>query len=130
SSRVARGNKKPARGGRPCFRRGKPLQRSLEIPDLPFGFIACNAVAFLHLAGQVLGVAFGFTEVVVGKAIPLRLDLAGQLLPLPLEAILIHVVLLSAIANVVIGSASPAGGGPGTRLACRVCCFEPVIAWR
>jgi hypothetical protein len=52
------------------------------------------AVALLHLARQVLAVAFGNRQVDIGQLAPLLLGATGKLLPLALDAMFVHGLLL------------------------------------
>src|SRR5690606_8192487 len=56
------------------------------------GFFTGAAVAFLHQAGQLLGVAFNAGELVVSQVAPGFLRLALELLPLSLDGVFIHLV--------------------------------------
>ena len=54
------------------------------------GLILGHAVALLQLALELIALAVDGGEVVVGELAPLLLDLARQLFPITLDAILIH----------------------------------------
>src|SRR5690606_13988139 len=54
-------------------------ERLAEIPHFAVGAIAIPSVALLQLAGQVLRIALGDVEVVVGQVAPLGLGLALHL---------------------------------------------------
>ncbi|CAG9253134.1 hypothetical protein BDI4_380006 [Burkholderia diffusa] len=78
-------------------RRGETTGASklaIEFLQLLLGFVARDSVTFLDPAGQILAVAFGDREIVVGQLAPLGLQLAGQLLPLTLDLVFVHGVLL------------------------------------
>src|SRR5690606_16441395 len=66
------------------------VQGLLEIADLALGMILLPAVALLQLAGQVLGIALGHVEHVVGEVAPLGLHLALQLLPVASDDVAVH----------------------------------------
>src|SRR5215813_10908663 len=63
--------------------------------DLPFGFVASDAVAFLNLAHELLGLALDEVHIVIGQHAPLLANLALELIPLSLERVLVHDVLHS-----------------------------------
>ena len=71
----------PARARAKHWRTSVPVDAFLEIADLLFGDVLGHAVAFLDFAGQVIAIAFGYGQIVVGELAPLRLDLAVELLP-------------------------------------------------
>src|SRR5690606_36264710 len=62
----------------------------LEVADLALGVILLPAIALLQLAGQVLGIAYGHVEHVVGEVAPLGLHLALKLLPVASDDVAVH----------------------------------------
>src|SRR5690606_37488549 len=76
-------------------------QASVEGPaeflDFLLGALALPAVALLQLAGEVVAVALGDIENVVGELAPLRLGLALQLLPVAGDDVLVHAGLLELV---------------------------------
>src|SRR5690606_9731351 len=66
------------------------VQGVLEVADLALGAILLPAVLGLELARQVLGVALGLVEHVVGEVASLGLHLALQLLPVAGDDVTVH----------------------------------------
>jgi hypothetical protein len=64
-----------------------------EVADLLLGFLARDPVATLHLADELVLIAFDLQQIVVGEPAPLFLDLALELLPATLDLILVHRIL-------------------------------------
>ena len=59
-----------------------------------FGLVLGHAVTLLDLASQIFRVAFGNIEIIVGQLAPLLLDAALELLPLALDSIFVHGLIL------------------------------------
>src|SRR5690606_1726492 len=83
-----------------------PVQGGLEVADLALGAVLLPAIALLQLAGQVLGIALGHVEHVVGEVAPLGLHLALQLLPVAGDDVAVHACSL-------LGGRDPAVAGLG-----------------
>ena len=64
------------------------------ILDLAFRLVLRDAIVFLDFAHQVFPFAGDLVQMVVGKRTPLRFDAALELLPVPFNAIPIHVDFL------------------------------------
>src|SRR5699024_52840 len=82
------------RPGPPSMVRRGSAQGAAELADLLVGALAVPPVALLELAGQVLGIALGNVEHVVGQVTPARLRLAFYLAPLAGDDVGIHWRLL------------------------------------
>jgi hypothetical protein len=67
----------------------------LPVGQLLFGSVAGQALAFLQLAQELLALAGDDVQIVVGELAPLLTDLAGELLPVALDAVFIHGLVLS-----------------------------------
>src|SRR6185437_10105358 len=67
-----------------------------ERVDLPLGFVLGDAVRLLDLPRQLIALAGDEVDVVVGQLPPLLLHLAGELLPVALNAVPVHALLLRA----------------------------------
>jgi hypothetical protein len=67
--------------------------------DFTAGFFFRSTVALLNLSSEDIGIALDLIEVVVGQLAPLLSDMALQLLPLPLECVLVHTGLLVSVAD-------------------------------
>jgi hypothetical protein len=58
----------------------RALEPGLPLLDLALGFVALNAVAFLHATDQLLALALHLVEVIIGELAPLFAGLALELL--------------------------------------------------
>jgi hypothetical protein len=87
---------------------------SSRIPrvELPLRLIACDSVAFLNLADELLALTLNLIKIVVGELAPLFSYLALELRPLPFESVLIHSM------PPVIGDERRIGGACPVPLAC------------
>src|SRR5690606_14897333 len=65
--------------------------------DLALGGVAGQPVTLLHLADQLVAVAFQGRHVVVGQLAPLLLDLALELVPVAADGVPVHVCLLPCV---------------------------------
>jgi hypothetical protein len=63
---------------------------SLEVGDLPFGFIARDTITLLNSADQLIALALGDLPVIVGQFAPLFLGLADELFPVSFHRVAIH----------------------------------------
>src|SRR5258706_7608482 len=70
----------------------EPVVAGLAFPlgHAPLGFVLGQAIALLHLAGELIAAAGDDVPVVVGQLAPLFLGLARQLLPVALNAVPVH----------------------------------------
>ena len=66
------------------------LQGAAKFFDLLVRLIPSDTVTFLDLAGEVFAIALGNREIVISELAPLRLELAGELFPLPLDLVFVH----------------------------------------
>src|SRR5215207_5228599 len=62
----------------------------LPVLDLPFGFVAADAVTFLDASEQLVALAGDDVEVVVGQLAPLLLGLALELFPVAFDGVFVH----------------------------------------
>src|SRR5262249_29745535 len=69
-------------------RRGSPSAGQLV--QLPFGPVALVAIAGLQLPDELVPLAGGLVQVVVGQVAPLLLDLALELLPVAFDSVPVH----------------------------------------
>src|SRR5690606_22946310 len=72
---------------------------------LALGLVPGDAVALLHTAGELVALAGGDVEVVVGELAPLLLRLALELLPVAFDAIPVHGFLLFSVVSCATGGA-------------------------
>jgi hypothetical protein len=68
--------------------------RSLELAQLPLGFVARNAVTLLHGAKQLIALSFDAVQVIICELTPLLLNLAAKLFPLAFNGIPVHGIAL------------------------------------
>src|ERR1700730_2549089 len=66
------------------------LQGAAKFFDLLVRLVSSDTITFLDLAGEVFAIALGNREIVVSELAPLRLELAGELFPLPLDLVFVH----------------------------------------
>src|ERR1700682_5541485 len=78
----------------PCARalrmRADVLQGAAKFFDLLVRLFSSDTITFLDLAGEVFAIALGNREIVISELAPLRLELAGELFPLPLVLVFFH----------------------------------------
>src|SRR3984893_9101851 len=67
-----------------------PLQGAAKFLDLLVRLFSSDTITFLDLAGEVFAIALGNREIVISELAPLRLELAGELFPLPLDLVFVH----------------------------------------
>jgi hypothetical protein len=68
--------------------------RLAELVDLSLGGVSRDPVSFLHSAAQLVSPAGDYVELIIGELAPPFLHLAFELIPVPFDAIPVHVNLL------------------------------------